>query len=133
MTREAVPKSKKIGGMERARKAYREIKQILTNEDDPLYLTKDIDFARKYDVSRHTIYKIRDRLKSPARSQRLLKKLRGMDTKKYTIKELSKLLKVKYQNLYKMTLENGIEVKQDTPPIAQLQKYQLSKKKKPRK
>lgn len=109
------------------------MKHILTDEDDPLYLAKDMDFARKYDVSRHTIYKIRDRLKSPARSQRLLKKLCGMDTKKHTIKELSKILKVKYQNLYKIILENRIEVRQDIPPVTHLKKYQTSKKKKPRK
>jgi Zn-dependent peptidase ImmA (M78 family) len=112
------------------------MKLILTDENNPLYFYKDIEFARKYDVTRHTIYSIREELGILPRSDRLLKKLRQLDLKRYTIKELSKMLNIKYQNLYKIILENNLVVKQDVPPITHLKKYQADRKgmkKKPRK
>jgi predicted transcriptional regulator len=130
------PPSKRIGGLERAEKARQEMKLILTNERHPLYFAKDIEFARRYDVTRHTIYKIRDTLGILSRSERLLKKLKSTDTKQFTLKELSQMLRVKYQNLYKIILENEFQVKPDVAPITHLKKYQAAnkgKKKKPKK
>lgn len=87
---------------------------ILTDENNPLYFAKDIEFARRYDVSRLTIYSIRDELGAPSRYQRLLKKLKSLDLSLYTINDLVKMLGVKYQNLYKVILENNLKVKPDT-------------------
>ena len=105
--------SKKIGGVARAKKAREEMQLILTDENHPLYLAKDIEFARRYDVSRLTIYNIRDDLKQPSRYQRIVKKLKSLDLSLYTINDLTKMLQVKYQNLYKIILENKLKVKVD--------------------
>lgn len=120
--------SKRIGGLERAEKARQEMRLILSDENNPLYFAKDIEFARRYDVSRHTIYKIRDDFKIPSRSDRLLKKLKHLDLKRFTLKDLSKMLNIKYQNIYKVILENKFKVKSDVPPITHLKKYQASQK-----
>jgi hypothetical protein len=128
MTKTTNTQSKRVGGLARAEKARSEMQVILTDENNPLYFAKDIEFARKYDVTRHTIYFIRDTLNIPSRSERLLNKLKKLDLKKYTIKELAEMLRLKYQNLYKVILENGFQVKPDTAPIAYLKKYQADRK-----
>jgi Zn-dependent peptidase ImmA (M78 family) len=104
------------------------MKLILTDENNPLYFSKDIEFARRYGVTRHTIYSIREELGILSRSERLFKKLKQIDLKQYTLKELSQMLGVKYQNLYKVILENKMQVKPDVPPITHLKKYQAERK-----
>ena len=69
---------------------------------------KDIDFAKKYKVTRHTIYKIRETYDIPSRSDRILKVIRSMDIGKSTIRDISKKLGIKYQNLYKIIKDNSI-------------------------
>ena len=136
MSREKAAPSKRIGSTTRAEKAREDLKYILTDENHPLYFYKDIEFARKYNVTRHTIYHIREELGAPSRSERILKKLKSIDLKEHTMRDLSKMLGIKYQNLYKIILENRLTAKPDTPPIVHLKKYQISmkgKKKKPRK
>ena len=49
------PLSKRFGGTERAEKARKELNIILSNPEHELYFEKDIEFARRFDVSRHTI------------------------------------------------------------------------------
>ena len=105
------------------------MQMILTDENNPLYFAKDIDFARRYDVSRLTIYSIRDQIGAPSRYQRLLKKLRGLDLSLYTINDLVKMLGVKYQNLYKVILENKLKVKPDVPRVPKAQEPLPEKKK----
>jgi predicted transcriptional regulator len=122
----------RIGAPERAEKARKEMKKILTDEEHPLYLTKDIDFARRYGLSRLTIYKIRKELGIPSRVVRLTKKLKKIDTKNRTINELASKLNVKYSNLYRVIREKQIKTKPDTPPIESLKKYQKKRKGKPR-
>jgi hypothetical protein len=128
--------SKRIGGMERAEKAREALKLIFADESHPMYFSKDIEFARGFNVARHTIYKIRENLGVSPRSERLLKKLHALDLSQFTIKELSTLLNVKYQNLYKIILEHKFQVKPDTPPIVFLKTYQAThkgqRKKRPR-
>jgi hypothetical protein len=120
--------SKKFGGQSRASKARRSMSRIFKNENHPLYLEKDIDLARKYDVSRLTIYNIREQLGIPPRTERILARLAKIKTKDYTKKELADLLHMKYQNLYKILREYKIEVKPDTPPIQSMIRFQKRKK-----
>ena len=120
--------SKKFGGQDRADKARKEMALILTNENNPLYLLKDIDFAKRYDVSRHTIYSIRKQLNIPSRTDRLLHKLKHTKTNRFTIKELSKIFNVKYQCLYKLINERNLPIKTDTPPISYMITYQRTRK-----
>jgi len=97
----------------RAKKAREEMQVILSDENNPLYYSKDIEFARRYDISRLTVYHIRDDLGAPSRYQRILKKLKSLDLSLYTINDLTKMLNVKYQNVYKIVLENKLKVKVD--------------------
>lgn len=94
--------NKKIGGTDRAKIARTEIKEIFSNPKHPLYLIKDIDLAKKYDVIRHTIYKIRDEMNIPSRPKRIVMLLKNTDTGNYTLKELSQKTGLKYQNIYKI-------------------------------
>lgn len=120
--------SKKFGGQSRASRARRSMSRIFKNENHPLYLEKDIDLARKYDVSRLTIYNIREQLGIPPRTERILARLSKIKTQHYTKKELADLLHMKYQNLYKILREYTIIVKPDTPPIQSMIKFQKTKK-----
>jgi Zn-dependent peptidase ImmA (M78 family) len=119
--------SKKFGGQDRANKARTALSEIFLNPEHPLYFEKDIDLAHRYDVSRLTIYNIRNQLGMPARTDRILNKLKSLNTKKYTQKELADLLNIKYQNLYKIIRESNIKVKPDTPPIESMIKFQKEK------
>ena len=106
--------NKKIGGTARAEVARKEMEKILSDDKDPMYFAKDIEFARKYDVSRHTIYFIRDQLEAPSRSERIINKLKKINLSKFTLKDLSSMLGLKYQNLYKIVTENKMKTKEDT-------------------
>jgi len=104
MKKEQINERKK-GGQERAKLARASMQVLFNNPGDPLYFAKDIEFARKFDVTRHTIYKIREKLKIPSRSDRIYKRLKDMNYKEYSINDLSKILGIKYQNLYKIIKE----------------------------
>lgn len=104
---------KMIGGTVRAKMAKEELDVIFKDPLNPLHLAKDIEFAQKYNVARHTVYKIRKDLKIPPRSKRLLAVLKAMDCSEKTIKDLSEELNVKYQNLYKVMSDNNIAYKKD--------------------
>lgn len=110
----------RIGGSQRAQVAREQLVAIFSNQDDNEYLLKDIDYANKYSISRHTVASIREQFKIPSRSVRILIRLKTIDTKSMTINEISEHLNVKYQNLYKIIQENGIDVKPDTRPIEHL-------------
>jgi len=118
----------KLGGSTRAKRARESIQEVFSVANHPLYFAKDIDFARKYDVSRHTIYKIRKELGIKPRAIRILSRLKKMELTEFTLKDLEKTLHIKYQNLYKIILENGLKVKQDVLPIEFLKRYQRNKK-----
>jgi hypothetical protein len=120
--------SKKFGGQYRANKARRALSKIFMDPEHPLYFEKDTSLARRYRVSRLTIYNIRDQLGVPARNDRILNKLKSINTKKYTKKELAVILNIKYQNLYKIIRESNIAVKSDIPPIESMIKSQKEKK-----
>lgn len=108
---DAPNKSKKVGGFDRAALAREELKLIFVDENNPFYFDKDIQYAHKFDVSRHTIYKIRDEMKIPPRSERILNKLRTMDTANMSLNRISETLKIKYQNLYKIVMDAQIPFK----------------------
>jgi hypothetical protein len=120
--------SKKFGGQDRADKARKELAKIFEDKNHSLYLEKDIDLAHKFNISRLTLYSIREELGIPPRTERILNKLKEIDTIQYTKRELSALLGLKYQNLYKIIVEYDIGVKSDTPPIESMIKYQKAKK-----
>jgi DNA-binding XRE family transcriptional regulator len=122
-----VPVSKKFGGQDRANNARTSLSVIFSDPEHPLYFEKDIDLAKRFDISRLTIYNIRSQMGVPPRTERILKKLKGINTKKYTQKELADLLNIKYQNLYKIIRESNIKVKPDTPPIESMIKFQKEK------
>ena len=117
-------RSKKFGGQERAGKAREAMAEIFSDPDNPLYLEKDINLAKKFDVSRLTIYNIREQLGVLPRTERILDRLSKIKTKKYTKKELADIMHMKYQNLYKVLREYQIEVKEDIPPIQSMIKHQ---------
>lgn len=94
--------SKRIGGFERAKVARAELKEVFERPEHELYFSKDIDLAKKYDVTRHTIYKIRHDLNVPSRSKRIINKVKEMNTNEISLKEMAITLGVKYQNLYKL-------------------------------
>jgi predicted transcriptional regulator len=105
--------NKKIGGLGRAKIAREELRIIFSNPSDPLYFSKDIDYAKKFDVTRHTIYKIRKDLKIPSRSERILQVLKKLKPVNLTLKKLSAKLNVKYQNLYKIVTDNKVTIKKE--------------------
>jgi len=107
---------KRVGGVKRAKKAREYMRAVMADEGHQMRYAKDIDFARKFDVSRHTIYAIRDELKMPPRSQRVADRLKRMKTADRTLGEICQLLNVKYAGLYKVMTENGIPFKSDLKP-----------------
>ena len=115
--------NKRIGGSQRARVAREELVAIFSNPENNDYLLKDIEYARRFDVTRHTIAAIRKQFNIPARTERILSRLETIDTKSMTIKELGVHLGIKYQNLYKILTEHDIEVKPDTKPIEHLKEH----------
>ena len=123
------PRSRRVGGVARARIAREALTAIFGNENDLLYYAKDMDFARQFLVSRHTIQKIREDLTVPSRSERIIERLKRMDLSEFTIKELADILHIKYQNLYKILVENEMVVKPDKRPVESLKKYQRDRKK----
>jgi hypothetical protein len=104
---------KRIGGLERAKFAREEMNIIFSDPKNPLYFSKDIEYAKKFDVTRHTIYKARDTLGIASRSKRILGVLNKMDTKSLTIRDISSKLNIKYQNLYKIISDNKIPIKME--------------------
>jgi hypothetical protein len=116
-------KSKRVGSTKRAEAARRDLKVIFSDEENPMYLAKDIVFARKYDVTRLTISKIRDEMGVPRRSKRLIERLKKIKTKDLTVKEIAERLSVKHQNLYRLITMFNIPVKPDVPPIEALKTY----------
>jgi hypothetical protein len=122
--------SKKVGGQDRADKARKELTKIFTDKNNPLYLEKDIKLASKFNISRLTLYSIRKELGIPPRTERIISRLKEIDTNQYTKKELATLLGLKYQNLYKIITECNIIVKRDIPPIISMINYQKAKKRK---
>lgn len=121
--------SKYTTGKIRAEKAKKELNIILRDENNPFFLFKDTDFAEKYGVSRLTIRNIRaNRLNIPPRGARIVQKLKHMRTHIYTINELSEMLNLKYQNLYKIIMEENIPIKPDTPPIESMISHQRIKR-----
>jgi len=98
-------------GRKNAEVARKEMEEIFKSPKNPLYFSKDIDFAKKYGVTRLTIYKIRDDLKVPSRAERLIVALKNIDTKEYTVQELGLGFNVKYQNLYNIMKNNKIPYK----------------------
>lgn len=118
----------KIGGSQRAQIARERLVDIFSNPEDKDYLLKDIEYAKRFDVTRHTISSIREQFKVPARTDRIINRLKDIDSKSMTIKEISELLDVKYQNLYKIIKEHDIEVKPDTRPIEHLKAHAKSRK-----
>lgn len=119
--------SKKFGGQGRAQKAREAMSKIFSDPNHELFLEKDIELANRFNVSRLTIYNIREELKIPPRTDRILKKLKGIDTKQFTKKELADKLHMKYQNLYKIIQEYKIKVKPDVRPIVSMLKFQKEK------
>jgi len=107
---------KRVGGMKRAQKAREFMNTVMADEAHPMRYAKDIDFARKFDVSRHTIYSIRDEIKMLSRSDRLAAKLKATNTKDKTLGELCLLLNVKYAGLYKIMTENELPFRSDLKP-----------------
>lgn len=111
MTQDSV--DKRVGGVKRAKKAREYMQDVMADENHQMRYAKDIDFARKFDVSRHTVYAIRDEISMPPRSVRLAERLKTMNTHDKTLSELCRMLNVKYAGLYKIMTENDLPFKSD--------------------
>lgn len=107
------PENKRVGCQMRAEKARKYMKTALLDDTHPQHLTKDIEIARMFNVTRLTIYKIRDELGIPFRLERIRRKIKKIDTSRYTLKELASLLNIKYQNVYKVVRELNLPYKPD--------------------
>lgn len=83
----------------------------LKDPTNPEYFSKDIELAKKYSISRHSVYKIRDTLQVGPRKARLNEVLKSIDTQSMTLKEISERLNIKYQNLYKLVEEFKVPYK----------------------
>lgn len=103
----------KIDCINRAQTAREEISKIFADEKNELYFAKDIELSKKFNISRHTMYKIRDELNVPSRSKRILNALKKFDLNNISVNEMSRILNLKYQNLYKIVTENNISFKQE--------------------
>jgi predicted transcriptional regulator len=115
---------RRYGGTHRAHTAREEMSKIFSDTNHPLYCIKEIELSRMFSVTRLTIYRILDELKVPPRTDRILKKLKTIDTKEYTRKELSEYTGVKYMNLYKILRAHKVLAKPDIPPIETMRKAQ---------
>lgn len=133
MSTDQKSKSKRVGSTKRAETARRDLKVIFSDEENSLYLAKDIVFARKYDVTRLTISKIRTEMGVPRRSERLVERLKKINTKDFTVREIAHRLGVKQQNLYRLITMHDIPVKPDVPPIEALKTYNHATKGKKKK
>ena len=100
--------NKKIGGTARAKVARTELSEILNNPSHPDYTKKDIYFAKRYDVSRHTIYKIRDDLKCVSRPNRLINFIKKNSSDTMTIQDIATKTGIRYQLVYKAVKDNKI-------------------------
>jgi len=116
MTQQLETVDKRVGGTKRAEKAREYIQLVMGNTSHQMHYAKDIDFARKFDVSRHTIYKIRRDLSIPDRLDRIVSRLKAIDTTAHTMRELCELLNVRYAGLYKILADNKMKVKSDLKP-----------------
>jgi formyltetrahydrofolate synthetase len=92
--------------------ARKEMEAIFKDHTNKLYFAKDIDLAKKYDVTKLTIYKIRDNLQIPSRSKRILNLLKEIATSEYTVQKLSEDLGLKYCNLYNIMKNNKLPFKE---------------------
>lgn len=119
--------------MERAKRARYEMRAIFMNESHPLFFCKDIEFARRFSVNRHTICSIRAELNIKSRCERLRERLSKLDLTRFTLNDLSGMLNVKYQNLYKVIVENGMKIKPDIRPVEHMKEYQRNNRGKRRK
>lgn len=81
------------------------LEEIFTDPNHPEFFFKDIDFARKYNVSRHTIEKIRCLSNIPNRKLRIAIFLKKIKEEKFTIRDLSSSFSVKYDSMYKLIEE----------------------------
>jgi len=122
--------NKKFGATKRADIARKAIKKIMSDKNNILYFSKDMDLAKRLDVSRHTICSIREELGIMTRTQRIVARLNSLNLSKYTINDLTLMLNAKYQNLYKILKANDLKTKADVPPIESLQKFQKKNRKK---
>ena len=117
------PLNKKYGAFARTQEARTKIKEIFSNTRNRYYFLKDAELSKVLDISRHTVKKIRGEQNIPTRALRILEILANIDTEKFTITELSLMLNLRYQNLYKVIKMNHLPFKPDTPPIESLRRY----------
>lgn len=68
-----------------------------------------------------------DELQIPSRMARILRKLKTIDTREYTRRELSEFIGATYINMYNILREHNIPVKADTPPIETMRKVQYER------
>jgi len=120
--------NKRIGGYLRAQIARIELISIFKDTADKKSLLKDIEYAHQYDVTRHTIASIREELSIPARTERILIRLKELPTAEKTLYELCDILGIKYQNLYKIVKDNNLPYKPDVQPIEYLKRHATNKK-----
>lgn len=113
----------KIGGIHRAQAAREELLDIFMKTESKDYLLKDTDYALRFNITRHTIAAIREQFRIPARTERILTRLKALNTEDMVIADLCELLGVKYQNLYKIITDNKIKVKPDVRPIVRLKEH----------
>ena len=66
---------KRKGGSGRAKIAREKLVTIFSNPEEKEYLLKDIEYAKKFDVTRHTIASIRKLYKIPSRTERIVIRL----------------------------------------------------------
>lgn len=108
---------------ERARIARDKLRKVFSDPDHRYYLEKDNFFADRYEVSRHTISAIRGELEVPIRSRRIEQTLDRLDTSAHTIRQLSTILGIDYQNVYKIIKSKKLPVLKDETSVLHLKQF----------
>jgi hypothetical protein len=103
--------------------ARRYIQRIFNNPEDPMYTASDVTLAKQFNITRLTVINIRTEMGLKGRNARVVELLANIDTSKFTIKEISARINVKYQNVYKIIKQLNLKVYADKRPIESMLEY----------
>jgi len=105
------------------------LEDVFNDPCHPLYVASDVQLAKKLNITRLTVLNIRKEMGFTGRNERVIDLLNKTETKKFTLKELSMKLGIKYQNLYKLTRRLGLHTRTDKRPIEAMIEHQRRMKK----
>lgn len=111
-------------GRQRAAVAQNFLESALADMNHTLFTAHDHVIAKQFNISRLTVINIRKRLSIKPRKDRVVELLKSIETSRYTLKELSAKLGLKYQNLYQIVRLLNLKTRPDVRPIVRLVEFQ---------